>query len=258
MRSGEDSSHQARVGGKEDERCLLSLVIPCYNEANRLGQTLDTLKRWCATPAGRDCELILVDDGSVDETWDLLQSKRWSGVKCLRNHANRGKGYSVKQGVLAAQGTYVFYTDADLPFSTDTFHRFLPWLVSGYDLAIGDRTSADSRFQTPVSRLRRLASKVFTFIIVHFVVKGIADTQCGFKGFKRTVALDLFSRARINGYGFDVEILRMAQKKPYAIKRLPVRLINNTDSRVRVFRDGLRMLRDIVAIYLREMLTRHD
>ncbi len=227
----------------------LSLVIPCFNERRRILSTLQRLRQHLVGGLYQDAEVIVVDDGSTDGTADLLRSLQgWDQLTLLFNETNRGKGYSVRRGVLAARGRYIFFTDADLPYDLEALGRFLAVLQEGYDLAIGARDLPGSRFSVPRSPLRRLASNVFTWIVRNYAVPGIPDTQCGFKGFRRGVARDLFQRGRINGYAFDVELVFLARRRGYRIARLPVVLVHNDNSKIRVVRDSAQMLFDLFRI----------
>jgi len=228
----------------------LSLVIPCFNEHSRILPTLQQLREYLSDYRHQDTEVIVVDDGSTDGTADLLRSFKggggWNRLTLLFNETNRGKGYSVRRGVLAASGRYIFFTDADLPYDLKALDPFLAALEDGgYDLAIGARDLPGSRFTVRNSALRRLASDVFTWIVRNYAVRGIPDTQCGFKGFRRDVALDLFRRGRIDRYAFDVELVFLARRRRYKIARLPVILVNNDNSKVRVMRDSAQMLWDL-------------
>lgn len=233
----------------------LSVVIPCFNERQRILPTLERLRAYLAGFRHQDSEVILVDDGSTDGTVDLLRSFKagggWNQLTLLFNETNRGKGYSVRRGVLTARGRYIFFTDADLPYDLEALKRFLTAMTDeGYDLAIGARDLPGSRFSVRKSPLRRLASNVFTWIVRNYAVRGIPDTQCGFKGFQRHVALDLFRRGRIDRYAFDVELVFLARRRGYKIARLPVVLVNNDNSKVRVMRDSAQMLLDLFRIMI--------
>jgi dolichyl-phosphate beta-glucosyltransferase len=230
---------------------VLSLVIPCFNERRRVLSTLQRLREHLIRCQYQDAEVIVVDDGSTDGTADLLRSfQGWDRLTLLFNETNRGKGYSVRRGVLAARGCYVFFTDADLPYDLEALERFLAALEEGYDLAIGARDVPGSRFSVPRSAIRRLASDIFTWIVRNYAVKGIPDTQCGFKGFRREVALDLFQHGRIDGYAFDVELVFLARRRGYRIARLPVVLVHDNNSKIRVVRDSAWMLLDLFRILI--------
>ena len=241
----------------------LSIVIPCFNDRNRILSTLQRLREYLDSGRFQSTEVILVDDGSTDGTADLLSSLQhsskpaegWDKLTLLFNETNRGKGASIRRGVLAAQGRYVFFTDADLPYDLEALKRFLVALeAEGYDLAIGARDLPGSRFSARRSPIRRLASDTFTWIVRNYAVKGIPDTQCGFKGFRRQVAVDLFRRGRIDRYAFDVELVFLASRLGYRIARLPVVLVHNDDSRIRVMRDSAQMLQDLfrIMVYARQ------
>ena len=229
----------------------LSLVIPCFNECQRILSTLQYLREYLVGDPYQDAEVIVVDDGSTDSTASLLCSfQGWDRLIVLFNESNRGKGYSVRRGVLAARGRYIFFTDADLPYDLEALGRFLAALEAGYDLAIGARDLPGSRFSVPRSAIRRLASDIFTWIVRNYAVKGIPDTQCGFKGFQREAARDLFQRGRIDGYAFDVELVFLARRRGYRVARLPVVLVHNDDSKIRVVRDSAQMLLDLFRILI--------
>lgn len=229
----------------------LSLVIPCFNERQRILSTLQYLREYLVGDPYQDAEVIVVDDGSTDSTASLLCSfQGWDRLTVLFNESNRGKGYSVRRGVLAARGRYIFFTDADLPYDLEALGRFLAALEAGYDLAIGARDLPGSRFSVPRSAIRRLASDIFTWIVRNYAVKGIPDTQCGFKGFQREAARDLFQRGRIDGYAFDVELVFLARRRGYRVARLPVVLVHNDDSKIRVVRDSAQMLLDLFRILI--------
>jgi dolichyl-phosphate beta-glucosyltransferase len=237
----------------------LSLVIPCFNERRRILSTLQRLREYLIGCQCQNVEVVVVDDGSTDGTADLLRSfqrssepgEGWDKLTLLFNETNRGKGYSVRRGVLAARGRYIFFTDADLPYDLEALEWFLGALKDeGYDLAIGARDVPGSRFSVRRSAVRRLASDIFTWIVRNYAVKGIPDTQCGFKGFQRRVALDLFQRGRIDRYAFDVELVFLARRRGYRIGRLPVVLVHNDDSKIRVMRDSAQMLLDLFRIMI--------
>jgi len=234
-------------------RPLLSLVIPCYNEARRITPSLALLRAFVAGWPVGDCEIILVDDGSTDGTAAIIQ-REGPEFRLLQNERNRGKGFSVRRGVLAAAGQYIFYTDADIPFGLEPIQPFLATLQAGSDLAIGGRDLPDSAVEVKQALLRRLSSWVFTLIVVRFVVPGIPDTQCGFKGFRREAAQAIFSRCRLDRYAFDVEVIYLARRLGLQITRLPVILLHDENSKVRVLQDSLHVLWEMVKLCLYSLL----
>jgi dolichyl-phosphate beta-glucosyltransferase len=164
----------------------------------------------------------------------------------IRLDRNRGKGAAVRRGMLDAKGAYRFFMDADLPFDLSALPEMLRYLdAKEFDVVIGKRNPRQLAPFEKRSRLRRLASAVFTEITSRVVVTGIRDTQCGFKGFRAEVAEYLFSQSRVDRFAFDVEILYLAYKNDLDIKRVPVRLVSEDHSTVSVLRDGARMVFDI-------------
>ncbi len=193
-------------------------------------------------------EIIIIDDGSNDggETRRVAE-----GLNCtyLENETNLGKGATVKKGMLYAKGDFRIFTDVDIPFEHEAIERFLNYLDhKEFDLVVGDRTLPDSSYFKETSSTRKLGSNVFSFIAGRFVSGGYFDTQCGMKGFRAKAAEDIFSVAGICGFAFDVELLYIALKRNYDIKRLPVTLRSNDTSSVKVLRHGMKMLFDLFRI----------
>jgi dolichyl-phosphate beta-glucosyltransferase len=161
---------------------------------------------------------------------------------------NLGKGASVKKGALLAQGDCVAFSDADLSVPIEEISRIMPFLGSGYDVVVGSRALAESNILKRQPWFRQTMGKIFNLLIRMFVLKGIKDTQCGFKCFKAGAAQRIFSLIRLNGFSFDVEALYIARLLGYAIKEVPVTWVNRKDSRVRLFRDSSRMFADLFRI----------
>lgn len=222
----------------------LSIVIPSFKGSESLQNNVPGLLNYLK---GKNFsyEVIIVDDGSDDngETEKIVK-----GLGCLfvQNKKNLGKGGAVRAGMLSAKGDYRIYTDVDIPFEFDAFDKFLHYLdVKEFDVVVGDRTLPGSVYFAEISRLRNIGSKIFSFIVGRFVAGGYFDTQCGMKGFKATVANDLFSITKINGFAFDVELLYISLKRNYDIKRLPVVLRCQEGSSVNVLYHGFGMLLDL-------------
>jgi|SRR3989304_9777847 len=227
----------------------LSVVIPAYNEASRIGRTLD---RICGYMNGRDSlyDVIVVDDGSDDHTVRIVRDfmGRYPAISLLQNGVNRGKGYSVRRGILHSGGSYVLVSDADLSTPIEEIDRLYKALEDGYDIAIGSRALLESVILEEQPWYRQLMGKTFNKFVQGIAVKGISDTQCGFKLFKGDAARAIFSRQRIDRFAFDVEALYLAKRMGFSIREVPVVWINSPDSKVRIFRDSLQMLNDLVKI----------
>ncbi len=229
---------------------VLSIVIPAYNEGARLPESLKSIYIYLERKAV-PWELLVVDDGSTDSTSTLVENLRASGfpdLRLLRNEANRGKGYSVRRGVLAARGELVLLTDADLSTPISQADKLLRALEAGYDIGIGSRAIDPqlTRFEQPP--LRRLLAALFVLCTRLLLGLPYRDTQCGFKAFKRSRVLPLFRRQRIEGFGFDPEILFLAKREGLGCAEVGVLWHHDPDSRLRVWRDGLRMVLDLLRV----------
>lgn len=233
----------------------LSVVVPAYNESRRLASTILSIESFLDTKKFKS-EIIVVDDGSTDRTYAIahklsLNSKR---LKVLKNSANKGKGYTVKKGLLAASGRVRLFLDADLSTPIEMCDSFLE-KIHKYDVLIGSRRMAESDIKVKQPSHRILLGNCFS-LLVRTLFPGISikDTQCGFKMFKEKAAIDIFTRVQIDHFGFDVEILYLANLLGYRYKQMPVVWINNADSSVSTFSDGMRMVWDIVRVKSRYRL----
>jgi len=227
----------------------ISVVIPAYNEASVLYETLNKLADYFETKP-YSFEFIIVNDCSTDQTADLVKSfsVTKSYVRLINNEHNRGKGFSVKEGILQAKGEYILFKDADLSTPPVELEKMLSELDHGYDVAIGSRALLESKLLIKQHWLRQSMGKIFNIFVKLFVLRGIKDTQCGFKCFKNKVAQRIFSLQRLTRFCFDVEILYIAKKLGYKIKEVPVSWVNRHDSRVRICCDSLRMFWDLFQI----------
>jgi dolichyl-phosphate beta-glucosyltransferase len=226
----------------------LSIVLPSYKDAELLRSQLPAFIDWLNAKI-ESYELIIVDDGSDDAgaTENIAKENK---VIFIRQEKNSGKGAAVRKGMLAAKGEYRIFTDADIPFEFEAIENFLHYIKDKeFDIAIGDRRLPESNYFSKIKGARKVGSNIFTFFVGRFITTGFSDTQCGIKGFKGEVADDLFSVARLNGFAFDVEILYIALKRNYDIKRLPVHFrSNHDDSSVSLMRHAPGMLMDLFRI----------
>jgi len=229
------------------EGVLLSVVVPAYRSAAVLERHLPVLFAYLES-LKITYEVVVCDDGSDDGGATRRITERL-GCVYVANERNRGKGAAVRRGMLAARGRYRIYTDADIPLELEVIERALYYLGwKEFHVVAGDRTLPDSAYYTEQPLLRRAGSHVFASITGRLVTGGWYDTQCGLKGFRGEVADDLFRVARVDRFAADVELLYIALKRNYDIKRLAVKLRNRDDSSVRVLRDGARMVIDLFAI----------
>ncbi|MCB9335170.1 MAG: glycosyltransferase [Flavobacteriales bacterium] len=226
---------------------MLSIIIPSYKGAKTLEKHLSPFIEYLSNKE-IEYEVIVVDDGSNDngKTEEIAIK---NGCKFIGYANNKGKGEAVRQGMKVAKGDFKLYTDVDIPFQYSSIDQFLHYLdFKEFDIVIGDRTLPDSSYLSEIPKSRKLGSLFFTFLVGRFVTSGLNDTQCGIKGFKSNIADDLFSVSTINGFAFDVELLYVALKRNYDIKRLPVRLRNNNETSVSLMRHAPGMLRDILLL----------
>jgi dolichyl-phosphate beta-glucosyltransferase len=236
-------------GGVLDTK--LSIVIPAYNESLRIGKTLDSICDYMKE-CGYSHEIIVVDDGSSDDTARVVRkaAEKHPDMVLLQNVGNKGKGYSVKQGVLSSRGRFVLMSDADLSTPIGEIGKLFKELEEGYDIAIGSRSISGSMVLKRQAWFRQLMGKTFNKLVQAITVSGIRDTQCGFKLFTADAARSVFALQRIERFAFDVEALYLAKKMGFGIKEVPVIWVNSPDSRVSIFRDSFQMLQDLLKIRL--------
>ncbi len=195
-------------------------------------------------------ELVIVDDGSSDRTADLVRREADAirGIKLLCSGFNQGKGSAVKKGVFAASHDVLLVSDADLSTPIEEVEKLYPWLENGYDIVIGSRSLEDSLVAIKQPWYRQNMGKIFNVLVWLFALRDFHDTQCGFKIFRKGAAQNVFTRARISGFAFDVEVLYIAFKMGYRIKEVPVTWFNSPQSKVRVIRDPALMFFDLLRI----------
>jgi dolichyl-phosphate beta-glucosyltransferase len=229
----------------------MSLVIPAYNEANRLPSTLRQIEAHRETWKFPH-EVVIVVEPSDDETLKLAEgARRFSDyINVLTYTRRRGKGYAVRSGALAARGELIFFTDADLSTPLEDLDRALQVFDEQpeVEVIVGNRQHPGSKILRRQSWFRERMGKVFNRLVQSLAGLRIGDTQCGFKGFRYQVAKEIFSRQRIDGFSFDVEVLLLAEAMGYKVAELPVHWSNSTSSHVRLVQDSLRMLRDTLSI----------
>ena len=227
----------------------LSLVVPAYNEAGRIRQTLESMRSHLEARA-LDYEVIVAADGD-DATREIVaEMARGDGrLTVLGSPERGGKGHGIRLGVARAHGRIVGFVDADDKTPIEEMDKMLPWLDQGFDLVIGSRGLADSRVEVPQAFYRRVGSRAFG-VAMHLILGlwDVRDTQCGFKFFRGDVARDLFARQRIDGYMFDVEILHLAHRSGYRVKEVGVRWRDDGDSRLDLVAGNWRNLVDLLRI----------
>jgi len=230
----------------------LSVVVPALNEEDRLPRTLERIASHLARRGG-DYEVLVVDDGSRDRTAARAES---AGATVLRNETNRGKGFAVRRGMLAARGARRLMTDADLSTPIEELDRLGARMDEGHDVVVGSRALPGSRIEVRQPWYRENSGRLFNVFVRALAVPGVMDTQCGFKLFSAAAARDVFSAARLDGFSFDVEALFLARKKGYRIAEVPVVWRNDAASRVSLLR-GFLAFPDLVRIRTNDWLGRY-
>ncbi len=228
----------------------ISVVIPAYNERARLPAYLESIAVFCEGSKYR-YEIIIVDDGSSDGTAAAVESysSRFTDFRILVNEQNRGKGFSVRKGLLEASGEYCAYLDADGSVEIDEVDKNLDYLAKdGYDIFVGSRAIHDDAQVLITKWYRRLIGRVFNFLVQSILFKNIKDTQCGFKIFRKETVKPIFTRTYLNGFGFDIEVLYVASKMGYKVKEGPVSWEHFPGSKINIVSDSIRMFINILQI----------
>lgn len=238
-----------------DKECIfLTVIIPAYNEQNRISATLTKIIHYLDKQNYKS-EIIVVDDGSQDDTAAKV-SGVMPKVQLIRLEKNKGKGFAIKTGVLSAQGSYLLFSDADLSTPIEEVEKFLDRLKKGADIVIGSRALKESQIIVRQPWYRETMGKIFNFFVRFLIMDDIKDTQCGFKAFKIPVAQRLFQQLKIQRFSFDVEILYIAKKTGYRVEQLPIVWANNLQTSVHSIKDSTRMLVDLLKIRFRGTVKR--
>jgi glycosyltransferase involved in cell wall biosynthesis len=239
----------------------LSIVIPAFNEENRLPRALEKIREYFSRQPGglEKIEVLVVDDGSSDATARIAQewSDRFPVLRLVSNGQNRGKGFSVRHGMLKSRGRIALFTDADLSSPIEESAKLLAAIAAGNDFAIGSRAIDRSLIAVRQARYRELAGIIFNGFVRLFTGLPFHDTQCGFKAFVREPASIVFEQQRIEGFGFDPEILFLAKRHGLRGAEIPVRWAHDPATKVNVLRDSLRMFGDLIVIRWNALLGRY-
>ena len=237
----------------------LSIVIPAYNESARIEDTLERVVL-CVSRREWDAEILVVDDGSTDDTPEIVEkwARKYSCVHLIRNPGNRGKGFSVRNGLLQAAGHIVMFTDADLSAPIEEAERLFAALGAGADVAIGSRWLDKQRQIVHQPLYRRFFGRCFNWLTRKVMGLPYKDTQCGFKAFRREAAQTIFRLQTIERWGFDPEILFIARKLKFAVKEVPVTWGHDERSRISYLKDGMKMLEEMAEIRTNSVRGRYD
>jgi len=239
----------------------LSIIIPAFNEEKRLPRSLSRIRGYFSS-CGADLqgiEILIVDDGSTDGTARVAQEwmGQWPGLRLVSNGVNRGKGYSVRHGMLEARGKIALFTDADLSSPIEESEKLLAAIRAGNDVAIGSRALDRTLITIHQSPFRELAGIIFNGLVRLFTGLPFQDTQCGFKAFVREPSRIVFEQQRIQGFGFDPEVLFLAQRHGLRAVEVPVRWAHDPATKVHVVYDSLRMFGDLIFIRWNWVLGRY-
>ncbi len=233
----------------ENQQIDLSVVIPAFNEENRIIKSLNTIDTYLSSK-NLKYEIIVVDDGSTDNTPFIVKDfrKTHHNVSYTSYGQNMGKGYAVREGVKTSKGYIILFTDADLSTPINEIEKLIETIKCGFDIAIGSRALSDSEIIVSQPFYRKTMGKIFNILVQLLIFKGIKDTQCGFKCFTNEAANEVFKRCKINGFSFDVEILLIARKLGFKIKDIPVQWINSPETRVHPVKHSLAMIKELLYI----------
>ncbi len=233
---------------------FLSVIIPAYNEEKRIEKTLIKILAYLKKKEAK-FEIIVVDDGSTDNTINKI-IKVSKDIIIIKNPCNMGKGYSVKSGMLHCKGDYALFTDADLSTPIEEIEKFLA-IIPEYDIILGSRRTKESNVVEKQTPWRIMAGNIFPFLVSFFINLKIKDTQCGFKLFNMKKSRKIFKKQKIFGFGFDVEILFLANKYNLKIKEIGVEWYNDSSSKVRLFKDSFSMLFELIKIRLNDFAKKY-
>ncbi len=225
---------------------MISIVIPAYNEEFRIGTTLEKIQIYMNSNH-QNYEIIVVDDGSKDKTINVVKSFNES-IKIIRQERNQGKGAAVRRGILEASGDIRLFTDADLSTPIYEIEKVIKWHNEGFEVCIGSRALQSELIKEHQPFYREFMGKTFNKMVQFLVVKGIRDTQCGFKSFTAEAARKIFSNCKINGFAFDVEAVYLASKFNFKIKEIPIEWYNDDRSKLNPITDSSRMFFEILKI----------
>jgi dolichyl-phosphate beta-glucosyltransferase len=235
----------------------LSIIIPVYNERERLSAGLKGLREYLQLQSF-DWEIVIVNDGSIDDTLEQLHTfQKEIPMKIETYPINRGKGHAIKRGMLAASGKFRLFMDIDLSTAPREFDKFSS-LLEKHDVIIGSRRLSEESLVVRQPKLRESLGRIFTKLSKSILLLKVSDFTCGFKCFSEKAAKEIFSRAQIDRWSFDSEILYISKKLGYPIKEVPVQWKNDTHTKVRVLRDGINSFKELIQIRLNDAAGKYD
>lgn len=226
-----------------------SIILPAYNESVRIGATLDNLLAYIGQ-RNWDAEVIVVNDGSTDDTAKIVRERAQSNpaLRLIENPGNRGKGYSVRNGMLQANGEVALFSDADLSSPIEEADKLFAVIASGADIAIGSRWLNTDLQLRPQPLYRRIFGRIFNLALRLILGLNFKDTQCGFKAFTRRSAQAIFPLQQIERWGFDPELLFIGEKLGFTVKEVPVAWSHREGTRINPLVDGMKMFMEMLVI----------
>jgi glycosyltransferase involved in cell wall biosynthesis len=258
MATSETSAEAHTVAAGPSIPPKVSIVVPAFNEAIRISETIRRIEGFLKGMPW-SAEVIVVDDGSRDGTYNTVSGLKFEGLRVLRNPTNRGKGFSVKTGVLASAGEYVLFSDADLSAPIEELEKLLSAAEKqSADVVIGSRAVDRSFIEKHQSRGREIGGMIFNVMVRMILMLRISDTQCGFKLFRRAKIGPVFEKMTVSGFGFDPEILFLATRAHLKILEVPVRWSHAEGSKIRFMRDSVRMFSDLLRIRWNQFTGRYS
>lgn len=229
----------------------LAVIVPAYDEEDRIGPTLERLNEYFSTQT-YTWKVVVVSDGSKDRTAAIVSefAAAHPGFELIDSQPNHGKGFVVRKGMTEVEAEWLLFSDADLAAPIEEIEKLFPAVEKGAPIAIGSRPLKESNLEIRQPWYREMAGRAFNLMVQIMAVPGIKDTQCGFKLYRQDVSRDVFGRCKLDGFGFDFESLMIARDLGHEIAEVPIRWSHQEGSKVNMLRDGIRMLGELVMLRL--------
>ncbi len=229
----------------------LAVIVPAYDEEDRIGPTLERLNEYLSTQT-YSWKVVVVSDGSKDRTAAIVSEFALAhpGFELIDSQPNHGKGFVVRKGMTEVEADWLLFSDADLAAPIEELEKLFPAVENSAPIAIGSRPLKESNLEVRQPWYREMAGRAFNLMVQLMAVRGIKDTQCGFKLYRQDVSRDVFSRCKLDGFGFDFESLMIARDLGYEIAEVPIRWSHQEGSKVNMLRDGIRTLGELVKLRL--------